>query len=51
LRVFFNEGEVLSVWSPSGLTINSSTCRISDADRVRWEWFLLWPTADAARTT
>jgi hypothetical protein len=35
----FNGGELLSVWSPSGLVIDSSRFRIATADRVRWEWF------------
>jgi hypothetical protein len=39
LRVHFNEGETLSVWSPDGLIANTSTFRIRDAERVRWEWF------------
>jgi hypothetical protein len=40
LRVHFNEGETLSVWSPQVLTVDASTFRIGGADRVRWEWFL-----------
>ena len=51
LRVFFNEGETLSVWSPSGLTINSSTFRNSHADCVRWGVVLLWSTADAGKSS
>jgi hypothetical protein len=39
LRLYFNEDEVLSVWSPRRLTVGKSTFRISQADRVRWEWF------------
>lgn len=39
LRVAFNEGETLSVWSPRGATIDEKTFRIDDAERVRWEWF------------
>jgi len=54
LRLSFDGGEVLSVWSPRYLTVSpskfrasgvpthptiKSTLRISDADRVRWEWF------------
>jgi hypothetical protein len=39
LRLYFNEGETLSVWSPLKLTLDDSTFRISIADRVRWEWF------------
>jgi hypothetical protein len=36
LRLSFDQGETLSTWSPTGLTLDKST---SDADRVRWEWF------------
>ena len=39
LRLYFNEGEVLSVWSPRNLQLDDSTFRISSAERVRWEWF------------
>jgi hypothetical protein len=39
LRIRFNESELLSVWSPDGLEANSSTFRIADAARVRWEWY------------
>jgi hypothetical protein len=39
LRLYFDGGEALSVWSPQGLTLNSKTVRIDTADRVRWEWF------------
>ena len=39
LRMSFNEGESLSVWAPSELTLDDSTFQISDAERVLWEWF------------
>lgn len=39
LRLQFDGGETLSVWSPHGLVMNESAFRILDADRVRWEWF------------
>jgi hypothetical protein len=39
LRLHFEEGETLSIWSPRGLVVNESTFRVRDADRVRWEWF------------
>ncbi|QOY86618.1 hypothetical protein [Paludibaculum fermentans] len=39
LRLLFDQGETLSIWSPKGLTIDRSTFRIADARRVRWEWF------------
>ena len=39
LKLYFNEGEVLSVWSPAKVVASPSKFRISNADRVRWEWF------------
>ena len=39
LRLLFNEGETLTVWSPSGLVSKRLTFQIADAARVRWEWF------------
>lgn len=39
LRLYFNEGETLSVWSPEELALDDSTFRISRANRVLWEWF------------
>jgi hypothetical protein len=39
LRLHFDGGETLSIWSPRGLVIGESTFRISQAERVRWEWF------------
>jgi hypothetical protein len=39
LRLRFNEDEQLTVWSPSGLTLNSSVFQIGAAQRVLWEWF------------
>ena len=39
LRLHFDGGEVLSVWLPQGLTLNSKTFVIATADRVRWEWY------------
>src|ERR1700694_1008205 len=39
LKLYFNEGEVLSVWSPSRVVVSPSKFKISRADRVRWEWF------------
>lgn len=43
--MFFDQGETLLVWSPNGLTIDHGLTidqpklRISDAARIRWEWF------------
>jgi len=39
LRLRFHDAEVLSVWSPVGLDTSQGVLRISDAARVRWEWF------------
>jgi hypothetical protein len=39
LRLYFDEGEVLTVWSPRGFTMDESTFKIDTAERVRWEWF------------
>jgi hypothetical protein len=39
LRLRFNEDEQLTVWSPAGLTLDSSVFQIDDAERVLWEWF------------
>ncbi|HWY62681.1 MAG TPA: hypothetical protein VNW15_12340 [Rhizomicrobium sp.] len=39
LKIRFNDSELLSVWSPSGLEADTSKFQISDASRVRWEWF------------
>jgi len=39
LKLYFNQGEVLSVWSPANMVASPSNFRISKADRVRWEWF------------
>jgi hypothetical protein len=39
LRIWFNEAELLSVWSPDGLEANATTFRIATAARVRWEWY------------
>jgi hypothetical protein len=39
LSMHFNEDEVLSVWLPNGLVLEESRFEISDAERVRWEWF------------
>jgi hypothetical protein len=39
LKLFFDEGETLSVWSPLEMAADRSQFRINSADRVRWEWF------------
>jgi hypothetical protein len=38
LRIKFDDGELLSVWSPSGLKVSATVFQIADAARVRWEW-------------
>jgi hypothetical protein len=39
LTLHFNEGETLSIWSPSLVTANQRAFRVEDAEHVRWEWF------------
>jgi hypothetical protein len=39
LLLRFNEDELLSVTAPKGIQISASVFKISDASRVRWEWF------------
>ncbi len=41
LILLFDEGETLTLWSPSGLvTSNNTSLEITSAVRVRWEWNL-----------
>jgi len=37
--IHFDQGEMLTVWEPSGLDVSSVRFRIVRANRVRWEWF------------
>jgi hypothetical protein len=37
LRLDFDQSEKLLVWSPTGLTVDKSTFRVTGAKRVRWE--------------
>jgi len=39
LTMRFNENEILTVWFPNGLKLESSKFQIADAERVRLEWF------------
>jgi hypothetical protein len=39
LKLHFNENETLCVWSPRSLKADQKTFRISEAAKVRWEWF------------
>jgi hypothetical protein len=39
LRIRFDGGELLSVWSPVALEASASVFQIADAERVRWEWY------------
>jgi hypothetical protein len=39
LRLSFNYGETLTVWSPTGVTATPDAFRIEDAAKLRWEWF------------
>jgi hypothetical protein len=39
LHLSFDNGETLTVWSPTGVTATPAAFRIQDAARLRWEWF------------
>lgn len=39
VTISFNEGEILTIWNPAGLTVNANEFRVAQATRVRWEWF------------
>ena len=39
LVVTFSNDEVLTVWTPSGATINQDSFAIRNARRVLWEWY------------
>ena len=39
LRLYFDQGEVVSVWLPRGFSMDESTFLIATAERVRLEWF------------
>jgi hypothetical protein len=48
--VDFDGGEVLTVWTPEGIQIDSTQFIIRKASRVRWEWFYYGrPPTDANR--
>ena len=38
LRVVFDEGEVLEVWTPTETLFSEGAFRIGGATRVRWQW-------------
>ena len=38
-EILFDEGEVLSVWEPEGVAIDSSRFHIRRATRVQWTWY------------
>ena len=38
LRLGFEHGEQLSIWSPRGLEADAKRFRIAEAAQVRWEW-------------
>lgn len=40
LTIKFDEGETLTVWSPSGSKVSETEFEITYAGRVRWDWFL-----------
>ncbi|MCG8408088.1 MAG: hypothetical protein MI923_23055 [Phycisphaerales bacterium] len=39
LRIFFDQGETLTVHHPQGYTASALDFWIVDADRVLWEWY------------
>lgn len=39
LHLEFNEREILSIWSPIDIAIGERVFNVSDASRVRWEWY------------
>ena len=39
LILTFKNNETLTIWNPSGYSTVGYTIRITDADRVRWEWY------------
>ena len=39
LYLHFNEQEILSIWDPRNIVVGAQVFRISDASRVRWEWY------------
>ena len=39
LKIIFNEGETLEVWSPSNLVIEGTTIKIQNASKVKWSWY------------
>lgn len=39
LKIHFNEGETLWIWSPNSCVADGQSFSIKDADRVLWEWF------------
>lgn len=39
LRLYFDGGETLDAWEPSGLAIRKEGFWVGGARKVRWEWF------------
>lgn len=39
LRFVFDQGEILTIWQPQLVVLNALKFEISDAMRVRWEWY------------
>jgi hypothetical protein len=39
LRLFFDEGETLSITLPKGISVKNSLFNIKNATSVKWEWF------------
>lgn len=39
LKIYFNEGEVLEIWNPSGIIVEGTILRIPKASKVKWYWY------------
>lgn len=39
LYLHFDEQELLSIWDARNIVVGAQVFRISDAGRVRWEWY------------
>jgi hypothetical protein len=39
LRFTFNEDEALTIWAPQRIVLNEAKFEISQAARVKWEWY------------
>jgi hypothetical protein len=39
VRIRFDEGEILSIWSATKFDVGPTIFRVGNANQVRWEWF------------